>query len=474
MLVVVTTLLTALILLPALLSLLGDRINALRVPFVGKLALRRANGSGGLWERLAHSIMRRPVVWLTVAVVALLVVAAPVVVMKKGNNTASAAHLPSSEYAKQGWDLLDRDFSLGKANPLMIVIDGRVTSPDVKQAVGRLQAAMKADGRFGPAQTTANKTGDLTLLTTTLAGDPAGEATQSLVKHLRSDIVPAAVDGTSAKIYVTGNTAGVVDYLGFFDTWMPVALAVVLGLSFVLLLVVFRSIVVPIKAIVMNLLSVGAAYGLMVAVFQKGWGADLLGLPKVDSVEAWVPLFLFAVLFGISMDYHVFLLSRIRERYDQTGDNRESVAFGLRRTGRHHHGRRPHHGGGLRRDRRRPTGDVPATGLRARGGRAPRRHRGAQHPGAGRHAPAGRRPTGGSRAGSSGCRTWPSRVTRPPRTCPAPPPRPPSSRNFSPPTVARTGAPQWSSRPAVVRDIPDTERTRGGGRPMAPPAPSAS
>ena len=125
MLVVVTTLLTALILLPALLSLLGDRINALRVPFVGKLALKRANGSGGLWERLAHSIMRRPLPWLTVAVVALLVVAAPVVVMKKGNNTASAAHLPSSEYAKQGWDTLDREFSLGKANPLMIVVDGQ-------------------------------------------------------------------------------------------------------------------------------------------------------------------------------------------------------------------------------------------------------------------------------------------------------------------------------------------------------------
>ena len=106
-----------------------------------------------------------------------------------------------------------------------------------------------------------------------------------------------------------------------------------LGLSFVLLMVVFRSLVVPLKAILMNLLSVGAAYGLMVAVFQKGWGADLLGLQKVDFVEAWVPLFLFAVLFGTSMDYHVFLLSRIRERFDQTGDNRESVAFGLRRTG---------------------------------------------------------------------------------------------------------------------------------------------
>ena len=150
MLVVLTTLLTALIALPALLSLLGDRVNALRVPVIGRRAARHANGHVGPWERLAHSIMRRPVVWLTVAVVALLVVAAPVFIMKTGSNNASAAHLPNDQYAKQGWDLLDRDFSLGKANPLMIVVDGRATSPQVKQGVERLQSAMKSDGHFGP------------------------------------------------------------------------------------------------------------------------------------------------------------------------------------------------------------------------------------------------------------------------------------------------------------------------------------
>jgi len=213
------------------------------------------------------------------------------------------------------------------------VIDGQATSPDVEQAIGRLQAAMKADGRFAPAQVTANKTGDLTLLTTMLAGDPAGEATQSLVKHLRSDIVPAAIDGTSAKIYVTGTTAGVVDYLGFFDTWLPIVLLVVLSLSFVLLLVAFRSIVIPAQAIAMNLLSVGASYGLLVLVFQKGVGASLTGLTQVESIEAWVPLMLFALLFGLSMDYQVFLLSRIKERFDQTGDTREAVGYGLGRTG---------------------------------------------------------------------------------------------------------------------------------------------
>jgi RND superfamily putative drug exporter len=332
MLVVVTTLLTALIALPALLSLLGDRVNALRLPFIGRRATRRLNGHDGIWERLSHSIMRRPVIWLTVAVAALLVVAAPVVLMKEGNNTASAGTLPSTEYAKQGWDVLDRDFSLGQANPLMIVIDGKADSSEVQEAVAGLQTAMESDGAFGPAQVTPNEAGDLTLVTTALAGDPAGEATQKVVRRLRDDIVPQATGNLESKVYVTGNTAGVVDYLGFFDTWMPVALAVVLSLSFVLLLVAFRSVVIPAQAIAMNLLSVGAAYGLMVLVFQKGVGAGLLGLTQVDTIEAWVPLFLFSLLFGLSMDYQVFLLSRIKERFDETGDTREAVAHGLGRT----------------------------------------------------------------------------------------------------------------------------------------------
>jgi RND superfamily putative drug exporter len=332
MLVVFTTLVTALIALPALLSLLGDRVDALRVPFIGRRATRRLSGGPGIWERLAHSIMRRPVVWLAIAAVALLAAAAPVMMMKSGDSTASAAHLPDSEYAKQGWDILDRDFTLGKANPLLIVIDGQAASPQVKRAVEDLQAAMKSDGDFGPAQVTANEAGDLTLVTTTLAGDPAGEATQSVVKRLREVIVPQAAGDLAGKVYVAGTTAGVVDYLGFFGAWMPVAMAVILSLSFVLLLVAFRSVVIPAQAILMNLLSVGAAYGLMVLVFQKGVGAGLLGLTQVDTIEAWVPLFLFSLLFGLSMDYQVFLLSRIKERYDETGDTREAVAHGLGRT----------------------------------------------------------------------------------------------------------------------------------------------
>ena len=332
MLVVFTTLVTALLALPALLSLLGDRVDALRVPFIGRRAACGLSGGRGIWERLAHSIMRRPVVWLTISAVALLAAAAPVMMMKSGDSTASAAHLPDSEYAKQGWDILDRDFTLGKVNPLLVVIDGQAASPQVNRAVEGLQAAMKGDGHFGPARVTANEAGDLTLITTTLAGDPAGEAALSAVRRLREHIVPQAAGDLAGRVYVAGTTAGVVDYLGFFGAWMPVAVAVVLSLSFVLLLVAFRSVVIPAQAILMNLLSVGAAYGLMVLVFQKGIGAGLLGLTQVDTIEAWVPLFLFSLLFGLSMDYQVFLLSRIKERYDETGDTREAVAHGLGRT----------------------------------------------------------------------------------------------------------------------------------------------
>ncbi len=153
------------------------------------------------------------------------------------------------------------------------------------------------------------------------------------MRELRSDYIPQAFSGVEADVLVTGETAWHVDFFAEIDRYMPLALAVVLGLTFILLTLVFRSLVIPAKAILMNLLSVGAAYGMLVLVFQKGYGADLLGFQRVDKVEAWLPLFLFSILFGLSMDYHVFLLSRIRERFDQTGDNSRAVAFGLRSTG---------------------------------------------------------------------------------------------------------------------------------------------
>ena len=332
MLVVFTTLLAALILLPAVMGLLGDRVNALPMPFIGRRAARRAHGHEGVWERLSHSIMRRPVIWLVTAVTLLLLAASPIIFMQTGSNGVTATGYPDDQYAKQGWDTLDRDFSLGKANPVQIVVDGEAGAAAVKDGIARLQTALKADDRFGPAQVAVNKAGDLTVVSTTLAGDPAAEATQNVIRQLRESVVPAAFGATASDVYVTGTTAGVVDYLDFFNKWLPIAIGVVLSLSFVLLLVAFRSVVIPAKAILMNLLSVGAAYGLLVLVFQEGVGADLLGLTQVDSIEAWVPLFLFAMLFGLSMDYQVFLLTRIKERFDHTGDTREAVAYGIGRT----------------------------------------------------------------------------------------------------------------------------------------------
>ncbi len=146
--------------------------------------------------------------------------------------------------------------------------------------------------------------------------------------------MPQALGGADVNVYVTGETAEILDYRELMEGWLPIVFAFVLGFSFILLTIAFRSIVVPAKAIALNLLSVGAAYGLVVLVFQKGVGNELFGFPQVDAIEAWLPLFLFSVLFGLSMDYHVFLLSRIRERYSQTGDSSEAVAFGVRTTAR--------------------------------------------------------------------------------------------------------------------------------------------
>jgi RND superfamily putative drug exporter len=146
--------------------------------------------------------------------------------------------------------------------------------------------------------------------------------------------VPSAFGSLSDQVFVTGDTAFNSDFFDLVDTWTPLVFVFVLGLSFILLLIAFRSIVVPIKAILMNLLSVGAAYGLVVLVFQKGYLVDFFGFQQTPTIEAWVPIFLFCVLFGLSMDYHVFLLSRIREHYDQTLRNRESVAVGLQSTAR--------------------------------------------------------------------------------------------------------------------------------------------
>ena len=172
------------------------------------------------------------------------------------------------------------------------------------------------------------------MLSVPVAGDADGPEATAAIRHLRADLIPQAFGDVDAVVLVGGTSAENVDYFDIVGSWLPIVFAFVLGLSFILLTVAFRSIVIPAVAIALNLLAVGAAYGLLVLVFQKGVGNEIFGFQQVDTVEAWVPLFLFSVLFGLSMDYQVFLLSRIKERYTQTGDTAGSVAFGVGSTAR--------------------------------------------------------------------------------------------------------------------------------------------
>ncbi len=331
---VFTALLAALTLLPALLGAMGDRANALRVPFLHKTG---ATGRpGGFWDRVSNGVMRRPVMSLIVAGGMLALLASLYFSIDLGS--AGVETLPASMASRQGFEVLQNGFPGASIQPVEVTIAAGPESPAVTKGMENLRAALAGDPAFvGPGTTRTSPDGQLTVLSLVVTGEPNGGGAQAAVRTLRSEYLPAAFTGTGlvagTDVLTTGQTSLTIDYLDTINGATGWVFLFILGLSFVLLLVVFRSILVPLKAILMNLLSVGAAYGLMVAVFQKGWGADLLGLQRVDFVEAWVPLFLFAVLFGTSMDYHVFLLSRIRERFDQTGDNREAVAFGLRRTG---------------------------------------------------------------------------------------------------------------------------------------------
>ena len=278
--------------------------------------------------------MRRPAISLAIGVGVLLVLAAPLLGMKTGVSGVSS--LPDNFESKRAFEVLSSKFSGGLVSPVQIVVDGQAASPQVQAAVQRLKTELSTDKAFGPVQQQANQAGDLTLLQVPVAGSSTGNLALEKVRQLRSTYVPQAFGngqgGSATKVYVTGETAGNVDYMDIVNTYFPWVITIVLALSFVLLMLAFRSVVVPATAIVMNLLSVGAAYGLITLVSQHGIGASVLGFQQVPTIEQWVPLFLFSVLFGLSMDYQVFLLSRIKEEYDRTGDNRAAVSTGIGKT----------------------------------------------------------------------------------------------------------------------------------------------
>jgi uncharacterized membrane protein YdfJ with MMPL/SSD domain len=228
--------------------------------------------------------------------------------------------------------LLNEEFPGQTTDPVEIAVVGDPAR--ARAGIERLEAELARRAIFAEPTVEASGAGDVARITVPIGGDPVGERAIGAVAKLRDEVIPGAFAGIDAEVLVTGDTAEELDYHDTVDSWLARVFAFVLGLSFVLLTIAFRSIVIPIKAIVLNLLSVGAAYGLLVLVFQEGIGNELLGVTRAENLAAWVPLFLFAVLFGLSMDYQVFLLSRIRERYLLTGSNEEAVAYGVGSTAR--------------------------------------------------------------------------------------------------------------------------------------------
>ncbi len=333
-LVVFAAILASLTLIPAMLSLLGDKVDWPRRRKYDEIATQQPVHDSetihaGFWGRITRVVMARPAISAVLAIALLVAATLPLIGIRTGQ--AGVETFPDGE-VKRAFTILERDFYAGMVAPVEIVVDGSASDPAVKAGIEGLVATLGGNDLYGPASVTTNPAGDLTLVSVPMAVDPNERAAQQAIADLRDDVIPAAFQGTDAEVLVGGGAAFAADFNALVADYTPIVFAFVLGLSFLLLLVVFRSIVVPLKAILMNLLSVGAAYGLIVLVFQHGVGAELFGFQQTPTIEAWLPIFLFSILFGLSMDYHVFLLSRVKEHYDRTGNNGESVAMGLQAT----------------------------------------------------------------------------------------------------------------------------------------------
>ena len=328
--VVVLALTASLTLLPAMLSVLGDKVDALRLPIIGR---DKGNNGGGVWGKITDRVLTRPVMLATVTVGVLIALAIPALSLNLGFARGSDSFHDAVE-GKRALQLLEENFSAGLAQPALVVVEGPdVNSPAVQGSVERLISSVQTDDAFVPPyEVTVNEAGDLLFVEVPLAAGVDEDEAENSIRHLRQDIVSEAFAGSAAQVLVTGPAAGSLDFTDKMVSSVPYVFGFVLGLAFLLLLVMFRSIVIPFKAIALNLLSVGAAYGVLVMVFQWGWGISILGSESTGVIEPWLPLFLFAILFGLSMDYHMLLLGRIKESYDQGHSNEESVSRGVKLT----------------------------------------------------------------------------------------------------------------------------------------------
>ena len=273
------------------------------------------------WYRWSRTIQHRPWPPLIAGLLFLVLLSVPLFSIRLG--FGDAGNYPEKATTRQAYDLLAKGFGPGFNGPLLIVVtdDGGID----QAAVGEFAASLGEVPGVAASTPPRPLGDDAALITVFPEGSPQDVETTELVYHLRDDVIPES--GVNA--LVGGFPAINVDFADFLGQRLPLIVALVLVLSFLLLMVVFRSLLVPLKAVIMNLLSIGAAYGVIVAIFQWGWAKDLIGIDKSGPVEAWVPMMLFAIVFGLSMDYEVFLLSRIKEEYDRTGNNATAVADGL-------------------------------------------------------------------------------------------------------------------------------------------------
>jgi putative drug exporter of the RND superfamily len=327
---VLVVMLAAISLLPALLAYLGPRVDKWHIPFLGR-TLRAEGDSNSPAARWSHTVQRRPWPFAIGAALVLLALAAPALGMRLG--FPDAGNDPPDTMTRQAYDLNTEGFGPGTNGPLVIAAE--LPSPDAEQDIESLAGTLEGEeGVEFVADPVINDAGSAAIVTVIPTTSPQDKETEDLVQRLRERTIPQALSGTDIEAHVGGVTASLDDQSEYMKDRLPLFIAGVVGLSFLLLLVAFHSPLISLKAGIMNLLSVGAAYGVMTLVAQGGTVSELIGIDQEVPIAPFMPVMMFAILFGLSMDYEVFLVSRIREEYLKDGDTRRAVADGLAKTAR--------------------------------------------------------------------------------------------------------------------------------------------
>jgi uncharacterized membrane protein YdfJ with MMPL/SSD domain len=330
MMVVGIAMLGSLTVLPALLSKLGDRVEKGKIPYLHRL--RRDSGENRMWKRILTPALRRPGIAAALSAGALLLLAVPVLSLHPSQSGLDA--LPDSAKTVPTIKAIDKVFGSGSIDAAQVAIQGNIDSPATQNAINELKQKTIAAGiASSTIDIEVNAAHTVARVDIPLIGNGTDSVSNGALRTLRNDILPATVGTVSNVEYgVTGTTAASSDWNALMKSKTPIVFAFVLVFAFLLLLVTFRSVVIAAKAVVLNLLSVGAAYGVLVAVFQWGWGEGLLNFESNGGIASWLPIFMFVILFGLSMDYHVFILSRIREAYDRGMKTEDAVAHGITTT----------------------------------------------------------------------------------------------------------------------------------------------